>query len=220
MPMKLTPAETGALRDQLFSLNPDTNPHDRQRYEQWRSFYIGNAEGRRAQAYKDVLGFVTVGIGFNMDRPEAHREWQAAFGQKNISFEDVYQGHRALTDTEINTLFAHGLAIREKALSQSYHLIWSHLKPNERLATESAYYNGTGLVQGPSLDKVDPQPPTRYYGHLKNYALESDAQSLVQAVEELRERSNRHQIRGLALRRSSEAELLSSFKVPGFETAA
>ena len=215
--MKMTPAETCALRDQLYFLDPDENSQKRALYEHWRNFYIGIAEGRMASAYKDVLGYVTVGIGFNMDRPEARDEWDLAFPKGTVSFDAVYSGGRLLDDFEMDTLFSSGLSLREKALKASYPF-WSLLRANERLATESAYYNGVCLVRAPlwNSDGSLRQEGTRYYAHLKQYAEDGALDGLKNAVMELRDRSNRRQIYGLTLRRESEAILLSSFDIPGF----
>lgn len=226
--MSFTLEETAQLRDELYHLNPDQSAQDRLRYETLRAFYIGKAEGSVAQAYKDVIGIVTVGIGFNMERKESRMEWLLAFGSEGVDFDAVYQGAMSLSPVEIDTLFKSGLALREKELTDSYREIWPQLRPNERLATESAYYNGACLVQGPYRDEMYkvirnngiPEGATRYYTHLEHYVLKRDVDALKQAVIELRDYSNRRNIYGLAVRRASEAELLSSFKVSGFLVAA
>ena len=218
------------LRALLYPLDPDHVPAHRELYTTVRSQYILSKEGWVPQAYQDVLGLVTVGIGFNMDRPDAREEWHQAFGQGTVDFDAVYRGERVLAQEEGRHLFAAGLALREQALRASYGDVWDGLRPNERLATESAYYNGACLVQGP-LPGGDPTqlpPPTRtsqrsplpgitrYYGHLEKYVSHKNPDFLSQAVVELRDHSNRRGIRGLALRRAEEACLLSSFEIPEF----
>jgi hypothetical protein len=225
--MIMTPEETAIIRNKLYPLKVDQSSEDRFLYEKWRAIYIQNAEGSVPFSYKDVLGLVTVGIGFNMDRDASRSEWEEAFNGV-VDFDEVYHQKRHLSPEEIEQLFKSGLQIREKSLSESYREIWPHLRANERLATESAYYNGECLVKGPERDAFGnilrqglmPLGSTRYYAALERYILENTLDSLHQAITELRDHSNRRKIHGLTLRRASEAELLCSFKVPGFLAAA
>jgi GH24 family phage-related lysozyme (muramidase) len=210
----LSQSKLSHLRENLYKMSQIMTDQEKEKYATLRRSYIGDFEGRIPHVYIDVVGKKTVGFGFNMDRQEAQDEWNAAFQQISSppSFRAVYAGKTSLTNSQIDQLFDYSLQLRETQLQKSYHKIWTHLRPNERLATESAYYNGTSLVQGPFMRKV----VTRYYHHLERYILERDVESLRSAVDELKNKSNRQGIRGLQLRRESEAELLSSFKVASF----
>ena len=202
--MALSPDETQELKHQLWDLRPDQCAQDRKRYEDLRTLYIGHAEGWMPHAYRDVLGLVTVGVGFNMDRTEARLEWQGAFPEGAVDFDAVYGGTHVLSEAHMQHLFGYGLARREAQLREAYGGAWSALRANERLATESAYYNGACLVDA----------STRYYAALTRYALTQDRHFLDEAVLELRERSNRRGIPGLANRRISEALLLDHRTMP------
>jgi lysozyme len=59
---------------------------------------IQSDEGKRLTAYTDTTGNKTVGIGFNMDSPNAKRVWQKAGMQS--SFDDVYAGGAGLSESE------------------------------------------------------------------------------------------------------------------------
>lgn len=60
-------------------------------------------EGLRYKAYKDTVGKMTVGIGFNMDNPVAKGTWI----HSNIpeSFNSVYSGNIPLSTNSIISLF-------------------------------------------------------------------------------------------------------------------
>jgi len=63
---------------------------------------IMQAEGVKDKVYKDTEGYKTIGIGFNMDSPNAKKVWQQAGIQTN--FDDAINGRVKLTEDEINSL--------------------------------------------------------------------------------------------------------------------
>lgn len=72
---------------------------------------IIKAEGVRNKAYKDTLGKVTIGIGFNMDSPNARAVWQQAGIQ--TAFDEAYKGRVKLSDDEIGRLAEASYGIAE-----------------------------------------------------------------------------------------------------------
>lgn len=206
--MALSIADTALLRDRLYPLDPDQHSPHRVFYEQTRLFYITASEGACPLSYDDGKGYITVGIGFNMDLPDARLAWQHVF-QGSVSFDAVYQKQRTLTEGEMQALLTYDLAHRENQLQKIYKSIWTFLHPNERLAIESAYYNAPRTVNG----------DTRFWQHLHVYVEKKELEGLKQAVFELKERSNPeppHVRQGIQNRRDSEAEMLSSFKLATF----
>lgn len=69
--------------------------------------FIKNHEGVRPQVYKDTLGIPTVGIGFNMLRPDA----KSIFKKLNFNYENVLAGRTSLTQEQIKDLFVECLKI-------------------------------------------------------------------------------------------------------------
>ena len=59
------------------------------------------AEGKRSWVYKDSLGIPTIGIGFNLNRPDA-RSVCSTWG---INYDTIYSGSECLSDTQISCLF-------------------------------------------------------------------------------------------------------------------
>lgn len=62
---------------------------------------IKDHEGYRPQVYKDSVGKPTIGIGFNLTRPDA----RALIKQVGADYDQVLTGKQLLNDKQINTLF-------------------------------------------------------------------------------------------------------------------
>ncbi len=222
--MALPLRETEILRDKLYILVPDLIPSDLALYQHIRRQYLIAGEGVRREAYDDGKGNITVGVGFNMELPRSRDDWARVF-KGSVSFEAVYENRASLTLESVDLLLEEALQTREQELKWIYRGVWEKLKPNERLAIESAYYNAPSLVMGPPTDKalipkglrLSSCKATRFYGHMKRYVETQNMDALKQGVVELRCHSNAEQdpkIRfGLQQRRNSEAELLASYKV-------
>ncbi len=126
---------------------------------------------------------MVVGVGFDMDAPEALHEWEQVLGD-STSFRDVYEGRVGLSQQEIRLLFdekAHG---RQVFLSQSlYGDCWQHLRANERLAIEEAFFQGgEGLVGS----------KTRFYRCMHRYGTSGHLGELEHAMADIR-RKGHHQ---------------------------
>lgn len=63
--------------------------------------FIEPHEGRRYVRYLDTKGIPTVGVGFNLRRPDARRTMQGL----GHNYEGILQGTERLTDGEIDVLF-------------------------------------------------------------------------------------------------------------------
>ncbi len=61
---------------------------------------IAEHEGRRATAYKDSRGIPTVGVGFNLTRPDARQKISAL----GVNYDLLCQTTVTLTDAQIDTL--------------------------------------------------------------------------------------------------------------------
>ena len=115
-----------------------------------------------------------------MDRSEARAEWESVFGNE-ISFDKVYRGKKQIDDTQMLRLLKYSVDPREKELARKYGDTWNLLRPNEKIAIISAYYNGPGLVND----------TTRFFANLKKYTETNDPKYLKEAAIELGERSKK-----------------------------
>lgn len=164
-------------RLKLYKLDPDNNESDKVTYNDIRESWIKIEEGSRTEVYLDNAKKPkrTVGIGFNMDRGGARTEWDNAFKDypNKPDFDKVYHG-KPMDKDQIEKLFKHSISIREKDLINKLgQATWNNLKPNERLALESANYNNPSLV-GKKLTE-----------HVQNYAKTGKKEDLEQAYQEL-----------------------------------
>jgi GH24 family phage-related lysozyme (muramidase) len=64
---------------------------------------IEKHEGRRDHAYPDTAGHPTVGVGFNLDRPDAREKIEAL----GLNYDDVRAGRQDLSDEQIDSLLDH-----------------------------------------------------------------------------------------------------------------
>jgi hypothetical protein len=153
----------------------------------------------------------TVGYGFNMDNKNkngkniAKIEWERAFPDENTrpNFDDVYNGQSKLNQDEMNTLFDYSVSSREQRLKRYIgQENWQKLKPNERLALESAWYNGETAIVGRNLrDKI------------QKYAQTGKEEDLKSAYNELAYNESMkvpYKNPELRARREKEGELLAS----------
>lgn len=169
-------------------------------YSEIRYRFISYYEGIAAQAYKDTVGKVTIGVGFNMDSPQAIDEWQKVFGPA-LHFHDAYNGKIRLNTLQIRQLFDSNVINRELEVRRIYKRIWRYLQLHERLGIEDAYFNSPVLVKGGSR-------PSRFWGYMHSYITEKQPKYLESAVEELLYRSNPARHPGIRRRRIGQAFML------------
>ena len=165
-------------------------------YRQRRYEFIAASEGSRLAAYDDatgkpvtsgkVDGLVTVGVGFNMDRPDARDVWKRATGLDDKAFDEVYKGKRRITEDQARKLFDYTVNEAESFVHNRFKGV--DLPEHQRLALVSLAFNNPSLI-GPNLTR---------------FVKEGDVKS---ARDEILHRSNAKGIRGLATRRYHEAAM-------------
>lgn len=215
---------TDLIFDTTYTMNLN-NIDNAMSYDYLKLEYIALFEGKEHYAYDDAagsknpykytkdifaagrapVGKITVGAGFNMDRIEARVEWKNIFGDE-LAFDMVYRGERQITDYQMLRLLKHSVNPREKEVARKYGDTWNYLRPNEKIAIISAYYNGPGLVN----------EKTRFFANLKKYIKTTDPKYLKEAKIELGERSKKDP--RLIARRKLEAKLLDSTRSPFYVT--
>jgi GH24 family phage-related lysozyme (muramidase) len=166
-------------------------------YRQKRYEFISGEEGFRTRAYDDSdgaprrrgtpkSGNVTVGVGFNMDRPDARQVWAKAGIEAD--FDRVYNGEQRITEDQVRTLFEYTVSEAEDFVQNRFR--GTDLQEHERLALVSLAFNNPSLV-GPNLTQMIK------IGDRKA------------AIEGILYHSNRKKHRGLASRRWREARMFA-----------
>lgn len=186
----------GQLQTQRGGLPVEANgtPTD-DSYVQRRFDFIAGEEATRRYAYDDKTGKqvvagipkagnITVGIGFNMDRPDARAVMAKAIGVGDKDFDEIYGGRKALTDLQVRKLFDYNANEAEQIVASRIKGV--NLRDHQRLALVSMAFNGPSLI-GPKITAAIQS------GKWKD------------AVDEILHNSNRKNIRGLATRRWREA---------------
>ena len=215
--IKITPE---MARDLLHNLDPKI-PEHMQIYETTLYYYLVGKEGFERDAYDDarpigqnkvknlnnIVGNITVGIGFNMDTEESRKIWNTFF-KGNVNFDTVYSGKQGLKENEINGLLEFVLDSKRKEFKYIYKDIINKLRLNERFALEDLYFNGPNLLR----------PDTSFFKYMHKYYETDDKKYLALAVNEVKSRSNRDKNKGIQARRDAQAEILDSTKAPFYSS--
>lgn len=174
------------------------NPSAGNTYRDRRYDFLSKEEGIRTAAYDDATGRrvvdpnqkrgnITVGVGFNMDRPDARNVWNAVFGN-DVDFDKVYSGQSELNDDQVRRLFNFTAQEAETIVSNKFAGV--DLEEHQRIALVSLAFNNPSLV-GPNLTS---QVRDGRWN---------------EAIDEILHRSNRTKHKGLASRRYREAALFA-----------
>ena len=97
---------------------------------------IGVNEGVRPKAYKDSLGNMSIGIGFNLE----DKTNQPILDALNLNREELKSGKRSLTDKELSSLYSYSLSRAIKDLQKFDPNIKSRPK-NVQMALIDMSYN-------------------------------------------------------------------------------
>ena len=97
---------------------------------------IKKHEGVRPHVYPDSLGIPTVGIGFNLHRPDA----KAIFHKLGLNYNDVLAGKMDLTNDQIKILFTECLQIAYKDVKH-YMPAFDNLPRNIKLGLIDMSFN-------------------------------------------------------------------------------
>lgn len=166
-------------------------------YRQRRYDFLKRHEASRTLAYDDatgkpvtsgpITGNVTVGIGFNMERPDSPEVFQKATGLGRAEFDAVKSGRRRLSEQEVRALFDHTIQEAEDIVSSR---LGDDLPEHERIAAVSMAFNGPSLI-GPKFTAAIKSGDRRA------------------ALNEILYNSNAKRINGLYNRRYAEAALFA-----------
>lgn len=121
-----------------------------QTYRSRRQQLLVNAEAMHLRAYDDrtgsnmqpgvsAEGYVTVGIGFNMDRAGAQDTWTEVFGEDGPDFQEVYSGQAQISQAQAQRLFDHDMLYFENVVMDAAD--GRTLPEHQHLALLSVGYN-------------------------------------------------------------------------------
>lgn len=186
-------------------------------YQHTRYELIKLLEGVSPQAYDDVTGKIitpgspiqgniTIGIGFNMDSLEALQIWNNVFDNQ-VNFQEAKRGSIILNPNQIQELTKQTIYFAAEYGRLFFESIYEYLRANELLVIELLCFNNPHKLVGFN---------TNFNKCMKLYYQKGDLGYLQEAVLEILHRSNPKKIPGIQNRRNVEAELLSSWKVPGY----
>lgn len=175
----------------------DTKTEDSYSERRWQ--FLSAEEGSRAVAYDDATGrpikpgspakgLTTIGVGFNMDRPDARKVMGEALGITGAQFDKLKAGEDALEPVEIRKLFEHTADEAEGLVNAKLKGI--PLREHQRLALTSLAFNSPKLL-GP---KITEAVSTRNWGG---------------AVAEILDGSNAKNRKSVATRRWREASMFA-----------
>lgn len=168
----------------LMKANPfDSNDST---YNDRRFEFIAAEEGYRKKVYDDGLGKRTIGYGFNLDAPENKKIFTTVLGKSEQDFEAVRSGKRNITKAEARLLFEAAVKQAENIVSNKFADV--PMRSHQRLALVSLAYNHPNLL-GPNLTEA-----------IKNGDIDA-------AEYEIRHKSNKYRLDGIASRRNREADL-------------
>jgi GH24 family phage-related lysozyme (muramidase) len=128
-------------------------------YSERRYMHLKAEEGVRTTAYDDATGkplrpgvtpkgHPTVGIGFNLDRPDAPSVLNQVLGLGRDAFEAIKSGAQKLNDLQVRKLLDHTITEAENIVDTR--LKGVNLTENQRVALVSMAFNGPALI-GPRL---------------------------------------------------------------------
>lgn len=189
------------LRNTLYRLDLAISTHLK-KYEELLFLFIKNNEGERFYVYQDIKGNRTISVGYNMDALGAKEIWQQIFANQ-LSFDQVYSGKLAITAEQSRKLYEHKIRFNRKELEVMYGNFWHQFKANERLMVEDLYWNGGNRLVGKA---------TRFFRCITQYLATKELGLLVEALTEIKERSNKEKIKGIQNRRNIQSEIGNSIK--------
>lgn len=166
-----------------------------QTYLTRRFNFLSELEGVELRAYDDVTGKpitpnspaqgnITVGVGFNMDRPDAREVFTEILDVDGSVFDRIYSGEQQLTPAQVRRLFDYTAAEAEQIVQNTFK--GRELSSHQRIALVSLAFNHPDLI-GPNLTAF------------------VKAGDIDGAIDEILYRSNAKKIKGLANRRYKEA---------------
>lgn len=88
-------------------------------------------EGYHKCVYRDSMGSLTVGVGFNFDDEYEAKQKLASVG---ANYTEVLNGHQCLNDTQIKALFEKDMADAVKCASDWMDKSWSSINENTQSA--------------------------------------------------------------------------------------
>lgn len=190
-----------SLRNKLYKLDLSNKTHLKT-YEDLLFLFIKHHEGERLSVYLDIKGNKTISVGYNMDALGAKVVWQKIFAHQ-LSFDKVYSGPLTITKQQSRKIYEYKIRLNRKELKVIYSNSWHQFKANERLMIEDLYRNGGNKLVGKA---------TKFFKLITGYVETKKHDLLIEALTEIKERSNKEKIKGIQNRRNAQSEIGNSLK--------
>ena len=84
--------------------------------------FVAQAEGKEYCMYYDQVGVPTIGIGFNLYRPDAPQ----LISNLGLCYDEVVSGKQCLSDQQISTLFSYDLNWATEGAKNCVTTFWNH----------------------------------------------------------------------------------------------
>lgn len=189
-----TPSFLEEMGETIFGMSPEVYDSSNKKavgnYMQGRFDFIVGHEDYREKVYKDSLGKRTIGYGFNLDEPTNRGLFKKVLAKTDAEYDAALNGTASLSAADSRILFEASAGQAERLITQKFGDI--PLKGYQRTALVSLAYNHPNLI-GPNLTK----------------AIRSG--DLKAAEHEIRNRSNKYKIAGIANRRNLEADMFLGY---------
>lgn len=163
-----------------------SNPEAVGNYMSDRFEFITGHEDYREKVYRDSRKRRTIGYGFNLDEPTNRALFKKVLKKTDKEFDALRDGTAAIDPTQARILFEASAGEAERLITNKFGAL--NLKGFQRMALVSLAYNHPNLI-GPNLTK----------------ALQKGDMDAVD--HEIRNRSNKYKIKGIASRRALEADM-------------
>jgi GH24 family phage-related lysozyme (muramidase) len=123
-------------------------------YDQHIFNFISQNEGSRLLAYDDktgdpvtagpVQGKVTVGVGFNMDKPGARKTIESM----GLNFDDVYSGRTQITQDHVDQLLAREITSAQQSVRNMFPDILTYSTERQMALTDMMFNMGAIKFRG------------------------------------------------------------------------
>lgn len=137
--------------------------------------FIKRNEGYSRKAYKDTMGKMTIGVGFNLDKPSSRK----AIESMGLNYDDVRNKGKALTDSQINKLFIDEVNVAVKdarvfvnnfdLLAKDVKMILIDMSYNMGLSKLSTFVKFKEALERKDFNKAAKEMKnSKWYSHVKS----------------------------------------------------
>lgn len=117
-----------------------------------RKYTYDDATGQTVKPSRGVIGNPTVGVGFNLNRPDAPKVMKEVLGITGKDYQMILEGRKALDESQVRTLFDYTIQEAEDIVNSKLGDVG--LREHQRLALVSLAFNGGPSLIGPKITEA------------------------------------------------------------------